>query len=132
MTFMEILEYAEKRKLIRRKEWPLDSFLLLSITRRMLLDRSGDIRILKIEDYKANDWEVYDNKKYFNLSKAMRLLKEGKKVSKKDWGYNDYLSLDDIKTGSGSNNEKLITVLLAAVLSNGEYLETEDWYLVGD
>ena len=59
MTFMEILEYVEKRGKIRRKEWPFDSFLLLSITRRMLLDRSGDIRILKIEDYKADDWEVY-------------------------------------------------------------------------
>lgn len=59
MTFAEILEHAEKRKWIRRKEWPFDSFLMLSITRRMLLDRSGDIRILKIEDYKADDWEVF-------------------------------------------------------------------------
>ena len=131
MTFLEVLEHAEKGKWIRRKEWSFDSFLILSITRRMLLDRSGDIRIFKIEDYKADDWEVYDNRKYFNLSKAMQLLKEGKKVSRKDWGDNGYLSVDDIKT-TGSNNEKLITVLLAAVLLGTESLEVEDWYLVED
>ena len=87
MTFMEILEYAEKRGKIRRKEWSFDSFLILSITRRMLLDRWGDIRILTMEDYKADDWEVYKDKEieYFDFHQALKHLEEGKRVSRKEW-----------------------------------------------
>ena len=129
MTFMEILEYAEKRGKIRRKEWPFDSFLILSITRRMLLDRWGDIRILTIEDYKADDWEVYKDKEieYFDFHQALKHLEEGKRVSRKKWtllnSFNKYIFISqDVNKLYNNNNQSVI-------LSDLDIL-AKDWYIV--
>ena len=129
MTFMEILEYAEKRGKIRRKEWPFDSFLILSITRRMLLDRWGDIRILTIEDYKADDWEVYKDKEieYFDFHQALKHLEEGKRVSRKKWtllnSFNKYIFISqDVNKLYTNNNQSVI-------LSDLDIL-AKDWYIV--
>lgn len=127
MTFLEILEYAEKGKWIRRKEWPFDSFLLLSITRRMLLDRSGDIRILKIEDYKADDWEVYDDREYFDFNQALKYLEEGKSIARKAWKQNgsDYYIFKNKYENKLSNNRAEREHFI-----KDEGLFANDWYLV--
>lgn len=134
MKFQEILEYAEKGEKIRREDWRNEKFYIhFSREYEFFLDFAERKISLSLEDYKADDWEIYKDKKvkYFDWNKAYELMKEGKKVRRKKWNKLDTESIfikDNFFLKKYDEHYGFYTVHDLTP----EDLEAKDWYLVGE
>lgn len=133
MTFQEILEYADKGERIRRAGWGDKAFYIqLMPIEEYFVTRHGQRYInLNLEDYKADDWEVCDDRQYFDWNKALELMELGNSVARKCWRCIDegWIYLDSL------NNNCFCVWDKDPEVCNGYYLTREDlkakdWYLV--
>lgn len=125
MTFQKIIPELLNDKAIRRKCWEEKECIFInrvgSITNKLkegyLLDY-----VIDDTDLKANDWEVYDNRKYFDFDTAYILLLEGKCLSRKCWDdKNIYIVMKNFKL---FDNDGMIIKPINSLLN------AKDWYLV--
>lgn len=134
MTFQEILEYAEKGERIRRTEWGnKDFYIQLMPIEEYFVTRHGQRYLnLCLEDYRADDWKVCDNREYFDWNKALELMEQGKCVARKSWRCIDegWMYLD-------SYEKDIFSKWYKDPESHGNYhiltrtdLKANDWYLV--
>ena len=130
MTFLEILEYAEKGEKIRRKAWDDKKFyigLIAILVNTHFKDNSGRPAFLELLDYKADDWEVYDDREYFDFHQALKHLEEGKSIARKAWKQNgsDYYIFKNKYENKLSNNRAEREHFI-----RDEGLFANDWYIV--
>lgn len=86
---------------------------------------------LNLEDYRADDWEVCDNRKNFDWTKALELMEQGKSVARKSWICIDegWIKLDNIDNNYFCEWNKDPDVDRGYHLTK-EDLKAKDWYLV--
>lgn len=130
MTFQEILPEFLKGAKIRKTSWTKQYVFINN--KNVIVDENNNVCHLQGHNLVEDGWEIYDDREYFDFWKAFELMKEGKKVRRKNWKSNseylflpEYLFLKPDGRFFGKYNEDYYAYTI-----HQEDLDAVDWYIV--
>ena len=126
MTFQEILPKFLKGAKIRKTSWTKQYVFINN--KNVIVDENNNVCHLQGHNLVEDEWEIYDDREYFDFNRAYKLMKEGKKVRRKSIYTDDenyYMFID-------KNNGYFDDINSENFGIQPDDIEAKDWYLVED
>jgi hypothetical protein len=93
MNFRDAMKHLLNGEKVRRKIWQNESFLYISVS-GYLFNQSGNPSAVSRFSAEASDWQIWQPPEppLVDWNAAVKALKEGKRVRRKRWPKEDFLS----------------------------------------
>lgn len=128
------VKFAKEGKCIKRQVWKENDLLIVdNFGDIYITNKEGGMRDLHEEDIIAEDYYIIKEEEeriYFGIKKAIELTKEGKKIVRKIWKEDEWLSYDlkylSVRYGHRYfNNGRLRDLNIDDLLAEDYYIEEE-------
>jgi hypothetical protein len=128
-TFPTAVLLMEQGKKMRRASWGRFMYAMINGYDVLCECMHGRFE-LGIEDYKARDWEIYNDVETFDFMTALDKMNDGYKVSRRVYGKHDYICHVGMD-GGGWRYAKFRagTTIDEPVILSPDLVDATDWYV---
>ena len=81
MNIIDAYEALKDGKQIRRCQWKDKEYYLELNKNNQIVDPQGEFAFIWTESLSDDDWEIYDDTKYFDFFEAIKRIKAGKRIA---------------------------------------------------
>lgn len=84
MKFQEILPKFLEGQKIKKTNWKSTEYVFIN-NKNVIVDEKNSVCHLQGHNLVEDDWEIYDDRGCFDWNRALELMEEGNKVSRRKW-----------------------------------------------